>query len=507
MNNKAKKAINDSARVDWQDETLWLVRGKRDRLAMQIPEWEALRDAACAIKSYSNSHLDTLLEEFEKNAVANGATVHWARDAREYREIIGGLLKEHGVRHFVKSKSMLSEECGLVPYLEAMGIEAVESDLGERIIQLMGAKPSHIVLPAVHVKREQIADLFATEMPEQMLAQARAEMAAGDGGLAAGGIEAGCGKLAAGPIEGLAAIPRELFNDPAFLTRVARRALREKFLGADAAMTGANFAVASTGEVVVCTNEGNADMGTSCAPLQIAAFGIDKIVPDRRSLGVFTRLLARSATGQAVTAYTTHYSAPKKGCEFHIIIVDNGRSRILADKEHRKLLNCLRCGACMNTCPVYRRIGGYSYSYFIPGPIGINLGMTPVAGAHKENLSLCSLCHSCSCVCPAKVDLAEQIYLWRQHYHNGKIKHLASSGMNFVMNHPCLLETGLKLAPAGVSALKAMGLKWGKGRDLPDFKSSAGKAGQAEEAGQTEQAAATKKAGSKAAVGTKSKTN
>ena len=431
MNKAASIHLKDSSLTDWQDETLWIVRGKRDNLSKQIPEWEQLRDAAQELKLYSNSHLPQLLEQFEANAVKNGAVVHWARDAKEYREIISGLLTSHNVKNFVKSKSMLSEECELVPYLESLGIDAVETDLGERIIQLKGQKPSHIVLPAIHVKREQVGELFTREMDAE---------------------EGNC--------------------DPTYLTRVARRNLRAKFLGADAAMTGGNFAVASTGEVVVCTNEGNADMGTSCAPLQIAAFGIDKIVPDRRSLGVFTRLLARSATGQPVTAYTTHYGAPREGVEFHIVIVDNGRSRILADRKHYKLLDCLRCGACMNTCPVFRRIGGHSYSYFIPGPVGTNLGMTADPKKYKENLSLCSLCHSCSCVCPAKVDLADQIYAWRQDYHTSEVKHAVSAAMTVVMKHPLLLGAGLGVAPGGMKVLKAFGLKWGKGREMPEMKKS-----------------------------------
>lgn len=429
MNKAAAKHLKDTSRTQWQDETLWIVRGKRDNLSKQIPEWEHLRDAASALKLYSNSHLPELLEQFEANALKNGAIVHWARDAKEYREIIGGILTQHKVKNFVKSKSMLSEECGLVPYLQSLGIDAVESDLGERIIQLMGQKPSHIVLPAIHVKREQVGELFTREMDAE---------------------PGNC--------------------DPTYLTHTARRNLRKKFLGADAAMTGGNFAVASTGEVVVCTNEGNADIGTSLAPLQIAAFGIDKIVPDRESLGVFTRLLARSATGQPLTTYTTHYSSPREGVEFHIVIVDNGRSRILSDRKHYKLLNCLRCGACMNTCPVFRRIGGHSYSYFIPGPVGTNLGMTADPAKYKDNLSLCSLCHSCSCVCPAKVDIADQIYAWRQDWHTSRAKHAISGGMSFIMNHPALLDAGLKAAPFGMEVLKAFGLKWGKGREMPDMK-------------------------------------
>jgi len=442
MNKLAKKSVSDESRSAWQDETLWIVRQKRDLQAKALPEWEGLRQAAHDIKAYSYSHLPELLEKFETNAIAAGATVHWARDKREYCEIIGGLLTSHGVKRFVKSKSMLSEECELRPYLESLGIETVETDLGERIIQLMGTRPSHIVLPAIHVKKEQVAELFGREMASQMEAQAQS-----------------CGFNSAS----------EAGADQTFLTHVARLSLRQKFLTADAAMTGANFAVASTGEVVVCTNEGNADMGTSCAPLQIAAFGIDKIVPDRRSLGVFTRLLARSATGQSSTAYTTHYCAPKPGQEFHIVIVDNGRSAVLADEKHRKLLGCLRCGACMNTCPVFRRIGGYSYSYFIPGPLGVNLGMTANPEKFKADLSLCSLCHSCDMVCPGKVDPGKQIYSWRQEYHSSLAKQAVSSGINTVMRHPVLFETALSVAPVGMKFLKAIGLKWGKGRNMPDF--------------------------------------
>ena len=248
---RAEKFLADKKQAEWHDETLWLVRAKRDRLSKQVPEWEKLRDAACAIKMYSNSHLAELLTEFEANAVKNGAIVHWAKDAEEYRTTVLDILRSKGVRHFIKSKSMLAEECELNPFLEANGIETVESDLGERILQLMHLAPSHIVLPAIHIKREQVGKLFEKEM----------------------GTEQGN-------------------FDPTYLTHAARKNLRQKFIHAEAAMTGANFAVASTGEIVVCTNEGNADMGTSQPKLQIAAFGLEKIVPDRESLGVFTRLLS-----------------------------------------------------------------------------------------------------------------------------------------------------------------------------------------------------------------------
>lgn len=432
----AERFLSARSQAAWHDETLWIVREKRDRMSRSLPEWEMLRDAAMAIKQYSNSHLAELLCEFERNATANGAIVHWAKDAEEYRSIVYGILKEHNVTRFIKSKSMLAEECGLNPYLESMGIDCVESDLGERILQLMGEKPSHIVLPAIHVKREEVGKLFEREM----------------------GSEKGN-------------------SDPTYLTHQARKNLRRHFIQAQAAMTGANFAVASTGEIVVCTNEGNADMGTSQPTLQIAAFGMEKIVPDRQALGVFTRLLARSATGQPITTYTSHCSKPRPGGEFHIIIVDNGRSDILGDPDHRKTLNCIRCGACMNTCPVYRRSGGYSYTYFIPGPIGINLGMLRDRRRYSDNVSACSLCMSCSNVCPAKVDLGEQIYLWRQQLDAlGKadsMKKFLSKGMKTVMSGPALFRMALWAAPAINRMPKILiynGLnKWGKERQMPVF--------------------------------------
>ena len=218
----AEKFLRDSKMAAWHNETLWMVRAKRDKMSKEVPEWEELRNKACELKLYSNSHLEELLLEFEKNATANGAIVHWAKDADEYCAIVYEILNEHNVHHFIKSKSMLAEECGLNPFLMERGIDVVESDLGERILQLMHLEPSHIVLPAIHIKREQVGELFEKEM----------------------GTEKGN-------------------FDPTYLTHAARKNLRHLFLNAEAAMTGANFAVASTGDIVVCTNEGNADMGST----------------------------------------------------------------------------------------------------------------------------------------------------------------------------------------------------------------------------------------------------
>ena len=265
----AARFIKNRAQELWHDETLWMVRAKRDKMSRSLPEWENLRNLASAIKMYSNSHLDTLLQEFEMNAKANGAIVHWAKDAEEHNQIVYGILKEHNAKNLIKSKSMLTEECEMASFLKSKDIDVVESDLGERILQLMNLKPSHIVLPAIHVKRQQVGKMMEKEL----------------------GIE------------------KDNF-DPTYLTHSMRKHLREKFLHADASMTGANFAVASTGEIVVCTNEGNADMGTSFAKVHIATFGMEKIVPNVESLGIFTRLLARSGTGQPITSYTSHYKTP-----------------------------------------------------------------------------------------------------------------------------------------------------------------------------------------------------
>lgn len=339
------------------------------------------------------------LEEFERNATANGIVVHWAADADEMNRTVWELVSAHGGKNLIKSKSMLSEECGLTPYLLQRGVDAVESDLGERIMQMLHEPPSHIVLPAIAVRREEVGALFEKVWHTE---------------------------------------PGN--SDPTYLTHQARIHLRSKFLGADIAMTGVNFAVAEAGAFAVCTNEGNADLGTSFPDLHIAIMGLEKVIPDYRALAVFTRLLARSATGQPVTAYTSLYRRPAPGKQIHVIIVDNGRTESLANAAHRNMLKCLRCGACMNTCPVYRRSGGYSYSYFIPGPLGINLGMLRSPERYGGNVSGCSLCYSCSDVCPAKIDLGEQIYAWRQEMGEKNLidwhKKFMVKGMDFAMGGP-----------------------------------------------------------------------
>lgn len=428
--------LQDVPKSQWHDNTLWGVRVKRDAMSRDIDEWEDLRNAASAIKKHTVTHLDSYLEKFEERARANGVIVHWAKDAEEFNETVLKILKDHGVRKLVKSKSMLTEECEMNPFLESAGVEVVETDLGERIIQLMDLKPSHIVMPAIHISKEEVGELFEDRL----------------------GSEKGN-------------------SDPTYLTYCARESLRNEFLTADAGLTGANFGVAETGEIVICTNEGNADMSTSVPKLHIAAMGIEKVIPDYRSLAVFHRLLARSATGQPSTTFTSHFRKPRPGGEMHVILVDNGRSRILADMRHWQTLKCIRCGACMNTCPVYRRSGGYSYTYFIPGPIGINLGMLRDGERYSDNVSACSLCCSCDNVCPVQVDLSEQIYAWRQQLKDiGKtdsVKKVMSAGMKFIFDRPGLYNAALKASPlinAGTAASGFVGLHlWGKGRRMPEF--------------------------------------
>ena len=422
----AEAYLKDQAVEARHDQTFFGVRQKRDRMAQALPEWEDLREAANLIKKHTETHLADYLEMFEKKAEANGVIVHWAQGADEYNRIVYDILSAHGVKKVVKSKSMLTEECHLNENLEQKGIDVIETDLGERILQMMKLAPSHIVMPALHVHREDIGDTFRRLIPDFD------QIAKGYGQLAGGGSPADP-------------------NDPTFLTYVARMHLRQQFAEADAGMTGANFGIAATGDVVVCTNEGNADMSTSIPKLHIVSMGIEKLIPDYQAMGVFQRLLARCGTGQETTVYTSHFRGPRPGGEMHIVLVDNGRSQIIGNAEHWQTLKCMRCGACMNTCPVYRRSAGYSYTYFIPGPIGINLGMLRDSDKYHDNVSACSLCCSCDNVCPVKVDLSSQVYRWRQqlddHGHADPMKRMMSKGMSVLFDNPSLYTTALRFAP------------------------------------------------------------
>lgn len=377
------------------------------------------------------------MEQFEHEATRLGATVHWARDAAEHNKIVHEILQRHQVRKLVKSKSMLTEECHLNPYLERHGIEVIDSDLGERIVQLANEPPSHIVLPAIHKKKEEVGEIFHQYLHTEKGA-----------------------------------------SDPQYLAEAARQHLRDAFMTADAGLTGVNFAIAETGGFVVCTNEGNADLGVSLPKLHIACMGMEKLIPKAADLSVFLRLLARSATGQVITTYSSHFHGPAPSGELHIVIVDNGRSNILGNDEHRRSLNCIRCGACMNTCPVYRRSGGFSYETTVPGPIGSILAPMGDAKKFASLPHACSLCGSCTDVCPVKIDLHHQLLTWRGEI--AKMGHLPASkrwsmkAASKLFQHPWLFRLSGKVARVVVPRLPRFMIynrfnKWGKGREIPEF--------------------------------------
>ncbi len=432
----AQVFVDNKPRAQWHDKALWFVRQKRDRMANSIPEWEDLRQHASYIKQHTMSLLPDYLEQFEKNAKANGIHVHWAQDGEEHNRIVHEILQQHNVQKLVKSKSMLTEECHLNPYLEKNGIEVVDTDLGEWIVQLREEPPSHIVLPAIHLKKEDVGETFHQKI----------------------GTEKGA-------------------SDPAYLTESARNELRQRFCMADAGLTGVNFAIAETGGFVVCTNEGNADLGVSLPKLHIASMGMEKLIPRASDLAVFLRLLARSATGQPITTYSSHFHGPREGSELHIVILDNGRSEILKSPEFRRSLNCIRCGACMNTCPVYRRSGGHSYESTVPGPIGSILTPLKDPEAHSSLPFACSLCGSCTDVCPVKIDLHHQLFAMRGFLDRKKLIGMSKKmSMKFVAG---LLSSKWIFSSAGKAARTALRWmprfavynplnQWGNQRDLPD---------------------------------------
>lgn len=436
IKNNSETFLQNVERVNWHDKALWFVREKRDLAAKSIPEWEKLRVLASEIKTHTLANLDQYLIEFEENAIKNGVKVHWAKDGEEHNQIIENILQQHQVRKVVKSKSMLTEECQLNPYLESKNIEVVDTDLGERIIQLKGEHPSHIVMPAIHLKKEEVSDLFHEKWQTEK----------GN-------------------------------NDPAYLTYQARLSLRKDFLTADAAITGVNFAVAETGEVVVCTNEGNADMGTHIVPLQIHSMGIEKLIPKREYLGVFTRILARSATGQPITVYTSHFRKPKPKSEMHIVLVDNFRSNRLEKDKYWSSLKCIRCGACMNTCPIYRKSGGHSYDSTIPGPIGSILSPNIDTKKYSDLPFASTLCGSCTDVCPVKINIHEQLFFWRQDIGRSNVlpksKSISMRIMGSVLSNPNRYKWFGKLARISIKILPDFIFEnkfntWAKNRKMPE---------------------------------------
>ena len=369
FNERAAKALVD-------DELRGNFRGAMDYLAQKrvdaLPDdWQGLQARCTAIKHSALAQLPDLLEQLETNLQRNGIKVHWAEDAGQANDIIVGLLGD--AKSVVKGKSMVTEEIGLNDYLEKHGIECLESDMGEYIVQLAQEHPSHIIMPAIHKNKRQVSELFAKHIP---------------------GFK-----------------PTE---DVDVLIKAARQVLREKFRTADAGITGVNFAIAKTGTLVLVENEGNGRMSSTVPKMHIAVCGIEKVIPSLSELPPLLSLLTRSATGQAITTYINFISSPRKPDEkdgpeaVHLVLVDNGRSDAYQDEQFRKTLQCIRCGACMNHCPVYTRVGGHAYGTVYPGPIGkIVSPHLPGIDKTRDLPTASSLCGACEQVCPVAIPIPD----------------------------------------------------------------------------------------------------
>jgi L-lactate dehydrogenase complex protein LldF len=423
--------------------TSTLMAGNRRGYAA-LADTDALRDHAKRIKEHTLAHLDRYLEQLETSVQKNGGLVHWASNAEEARRIILDIAQHTNSRRIVKSKSMTSEEIHLNPTLEAAGIEVTETDFGEFIIQLAGERPSHIVAPALHHTRESIAHILSKYSGETLPAE------------------------------------------PQALTKAGRRLLRDKFARADMGISGVNFAVAETGTIVIISNEGNARLTTTCPRVHVALMGIEKVLPRWIDLPVFLKLLARAAAGQALSVYTSIISGPRRPREtdgpeeFHLVLLDNGRSRLLAT-PFRESLQCIRCGACLNACPVYRRIGGHAYGGVYSGPIGSIL--TPLYDSVADNPHLphaSSLCGACQAACPVKINIPHMLIGLRelQTHANGKSRweklayHLSAA----VLRRPWLYRLALRCArlllrplarDGWLQRLPGVGSVWTDARDFP----------------------------------------
>lgn len=367
----ARAALGDARlRANLRNATS-TIRDRRARMVAEVPDWEELREAGRATKARVLGRLDEYLLQFEEAVQRAGATVHWARDAAEANSVVLEVARAHGVSEVVKVKSLTTDEIGLNEALAVGGVHALETDFAELILQLDGDWPSHILVPAIHRSRAEIRDLF------------RRTIARG----------------------------RELSDDPRELAEASRLYLREKFLDARVGVGGANFGVAETGTLVVVESEGNGRMCTTLPPVLVTVLGIEKLVPTFADLEVFLQLLPRSATGERMNPYTSLWTGVTEGDgpqELHVVLLDNGRTRVLADEVGRQALHCIRCSACLNICPVYARTGGHAYGSVYPGPIGAIL--TPQLRGLPQDRSLpyaSSLCGACYDVCPVKIDIPE----------------------------------------------------------------------------------------------------
>jgi L-lactate dehydrogenase complex protein LldF len=410
------------------------IRDKRARVVAELPDWEALREAGSAIKQTVMANLPELLEQFEAAATRAGAQVHWARDAAEACALVAGLVREAGAEEVVKVKSMATQEIALNEHLEAVGIKALETDLAELIVQLADDTPSHILVPAIHYNRTEIRDIFRSRMPDA---------------------------------------PEGLTNEPRVLAMAARGYLRRKFLSATVAISGANFAVAETGTLVVLESEGNGRMCLTLPQTLISVVGVEKLLPRFADLEVFLQLLPRSSTGERMNPYTTMWTGVTPGDgpqSVHIVLIDNGRSATLADPVGRQALHCIRCSACLNVCPVYERVGGHAYGSVYPGPIGAILS-PQLTGIHA-NKSLpfaSSLCGACYDVCPVRINIPEVLIHLRQSVVADKgatAERTAMRTMAWVMGDRKRYTRALRLARAGTAPLAAV-LRRRRVRRLP----------------------------------------
>lgn len=410
---------------------------KRNAAFDSLENGEALRDQARAIKERTIANLGSYLLQLEENVVRLGGHVHWARTGHEARHIVLDLARKNGVKRIVKGKSMATEEIELNEALEAAGIESVETDLGEYIVQLANEKPSHILAPAVHKSKEDVSELFALKLGAPNLKEAEE------------------------------------------MTAVARKRLREKFCAADMGITGANFAIAETGTIVLLENEGNIRLSTTLPRVHVALMGLEKLVPTLADLAVFLKVLARSASGQKMSSYVSLITGARRAGEtdgaeeFHLIILDNGRTRLLADEEMRESLYCLRCGACLNVCPVYQKVGGHAYGTVYSGPIGSIL--TPAfAGLEKsKDLPFAStLCGACREICPVRIDIPRILLKLRSEWSEGNHAHRAGASLiervaiklwAFTMRRRSLYNFAFRTA----AALQGPMLEDGKLKHLP----------------------------------------
>ncbi|MDY7088844.1 MAG: LutB/LldF family L-lactate oxidation iron-sulfur protein [Actinomycetota bacterium] len=415
------------------------IRGKSGRVIAELPDWQELRSAGSALKASTMANLPRLLEQLEEKVTAAGGVVHWAADAFEANRIVTGLVRQTGERRVIKVKSMVTQEIGLNEALEADGITPVETDLAELIVQLGHDKPSHILVPAIHRNRSEIREIFLREMP------------------------------GADPA---------LTDEPSELAGAARRYLRETFLSTKVAVSGANFGIAETGTLAVVESEGNGRMCLTLPDTLITVMGIEKVVPAWQDLEVFLQLLPRASTGERMNPYTSMWTGVTPGDgpqNFHLVLLDNGRTAVLADEVGRQALHCIRCSACLNVCPVYERTGGHAYGSVYPGPIGAVL--SPQLTGVEDNASLpyaSSLCGACFDACPVKIDIPSILVHLRNEAPHPRSEKAAMAAAAYTMDHPKLYEQAQRAARlAKLLGKRGRGLPpplngWASSRDLPE---------------------------------------